>query len=507
MTRKISTGINSLESIKIWNKEIFCFFWGSIYSWMCSAWNRSSYNILYRLLAESWKWINTSRQVDAGSKNCYWPVAVQRPPAQCTALQWELGRLQPKRRQWRGNQKLIKDLKPGARKAWEVEDKGKKQKIANKKATAPGWRRMCRWELQMRFKGSRQLPGKSCVEVRSPSCGQWLKSRNSQQKNLGQLMVSDCWSGLSHSLLLLWKVAKAGLHISLTEGNLLAVTGRPGKRINWDASLRSECSWLWGQRGGSWRRRGLWLYQRAGWRSVKVLEKTIDMNCSWTVDFSGCRWWWTRTRWGSSWRSRYEIRSRRWWVGWSSWPYAGWRPRRGSVRGRQGTRRSWTWVRTLTGTAQSFWGLLHPLDCTELSPGWLVGGSRRLLWCRGWAWRRSGLHRIRFHLAGILRWFWLTRAGICFWLVWWSERFDWLLWCCWHRNWRRPRQRQHRAWRCSWPWDGRAWHSCHGLKTLVVDLACQHRLSPGSKRCVGGRDGGRGCWENARPHGALGLVV
>ena len=27
MTRKISTGINSLESVKIWNKEMFCFFW------------------------------------------------------------------------------------------------------------------------------------------------------------------------------------------------------------------------------------------------------------------------------------------------------------------------------------------------------------------------------------------------------------------------------------------------------------------------------------------------
>ena len=25
MTRKISTGINSSESVKIWNKEIFCF--------------------------------------------------------------------------------------------------------------------------------------------------------------------------------------------------------------------------------------------------------------------------------------------------------------------------------------------------------------------------------------------------------------------------------------------------------------------------------------------------
>ena len=25
MTRKISIGINSLESVKIWNKEIFCF--------------------------------------------------------------------------------------------------------------------------------------------------------------------------------------------------------------------------------------------------------------------------------------------------------------------------------------------------------------------------------------------------------------------------------------------------------------------------------------------------
>ena len=130
MTRKISTGINSSESVKIWNKEIFCFFWGSIYSWMCSASNRSSYNILYRLRAESWKWIHTSRQVDAGSKNCYWPVAVQRPTAQWE--RWELGRLQPKRRQWRGNQKLIKDLKPGARKAWEVEDKGKKHKIATR---------------------------------------------------------------------------------------------------------------------------------------------------------------------------------------------------------------------------------------------------------------------------------------------------------------------------------------------------------------------------------------
>ena len=143
MTRKISTGINSLESVKIWNKEMFCFFWEAftvecvpletdhLTTSFIDCWQKVN-----KYFEAGWCW-KQELLLTSGCSATTCTSALCTAPAQCTALQWErwegeLGRLQPKRRQWRGNQKLIKDLKPGARKAWEVEDKGKKHKIATR---------------------------------------------------------------------------------------------------------------------------------------------------------------------------------------------------------------------------------------------------------------------------------------------------------------------------------------------------------------------------------------